>query len=332
MFADSSRAYLEPFRCVCLGTTDLRLGSEAFAMRYPHVDMEGLTAIVALAETCDMAKAGALLHVGPSAVMKRLSKAESELLTRFFRKSKNRVVLTADGSIYCSEASLALEHAVLAEEKLAAAKHLRERRLLVGHSAHLPARLLALLARLNEETVAGMKIEQTGGLDNEIEQAVANSLLHVGISFLPVTLPELSVQPLLEEPIVLCMKAGHALATKPEIRPEDLEHLPVIAVARQILPVMHEEIASFFSGFGLELNVVADAYTPLEALSLVEQQVGVCFLCRSLAALGRNIVTKPLFTNVLTRKCGIFYREENAHPLIRKFVTLVSERTTQARL
>jgi DNA-binding transcriptional LysR family regulator len=301
-------------------------------MRYPHVDMEGLTAIVTLAETCDMAKAGELLHVGPSAVVKRLSKAESELLTKFFRKNKDKFVLTTDGRIYCSEAALALEHAVLAEEKITAAKHLRERRLQVGHSAHLPARLLALLARLNEENISGMKIEQTGGLDNDIEQAVAKSLLHVGISFLPVALPELSVHPLIEEPIVLCMKAGHALATKSEIRPEDLERQPVIAVARQILPTMHEEIASFFRGFGLELNVVADAYTPLEALCLAEQKIGVCFLARSSAVLGRNVVIKPLFTNVLTRKCGIFYREENAHPMIQRFVALICERIAQTHL
>lgn len=301
-------------------------------MRYPKIDMESLAAIVTLAETCDMDKAGELLHVGTSAVIKRLSKAENELVTKFFRKRKNQVVLTADGRIYCSEASLALEHAVLAEEKITAAKRLRERHLLVGHSAHLPARLLALLARLNEEDISGMKIEQSGGLDNDIEQAVANSLLHIGICFLPVTLPELSVHPLIEEPIVLCMKAGYTLSTKSEIRPEDLERQPIIAVARQVLPTMHEEVSAFFSGFGMELNVVADAYTPLEALSLVEQQVGVCFLCRSLAALGRNIVTKPLFTSALTRKCGIFYREENAQPLIRKFVALVNERTVQARL
>jgi hypothetical protein len=38
---------------------------------------------------------------------------------------------------------------------------LRERRLLVGHSAHLPARLLALLAHLNDESLPGMKIELT---------------------------------------------------------------------------------------------------------------------------------------------------------------------------
>jgi LysR family transcriptional regulator, benzoate and cis,cis-muconate-responsive activator of ben and cat genes len=301
-------------------------------MRYPHVDMEGLTAIVTLAETCDMTKAGELLHVGPSAVVKRLSKAENELLTKFFRKSKNRVVLTTDGKIYCSEAALALEHAVLAEEKLVAAKRLHERHLLVGHSAHLPAKILSLLAHLNTEGMPGIKIEQTGGLDSDIEQAVEKSLLHVGISFLPVDQSGLCVHPLLEEPIVLCMKAGHELATKLEIRPEDLEGQPVIAVARQALPALHEEIAEFLGGFGLELNVVADAYTPSEALCLVERQIGVCFLSRSSAMLGRSVVTKPLFTNVLTRKCGIFYREGNAHPLIRKFVALISERTAQARL
>jgi DNA-binding transcriptional LysR family regulator len=177
-----------------------------------------------------------------------------------------------------------------------------------------------------------MSIEQTGGLDSDIERAVAGSVLHVGISFLPVNVPGLTVQPLLEDPVVLCVKAGHPLATKVEIRPEDLEGQPVIAVARGTIPALHEEIAGFFSGFGQELNVVADAYTPSEALCLVEQQIGVCFLARSSAVLGRNVVTKPLFTNVLTRKCGIFYREENAHPMIQRFVALIGERIAQTHL
>jgi|GEM_PF-2406432 DNA-binding transcriptional LysR family regulator len=301
-------------------------------MRYPRVDMEGLTAIVALAETSDMAKAGELLHIGPGAVIKRLSKAENELFAKLFRKTKNRIALTADGRIYCSEASLAIEHAVLAEEKITAARRLRERRLLVGHSAHLPSRLLALLAHLNTESISGMSIEQTGGLDGDIERAVASCILHVGISFLPVNVPGLSVQLLLEDPVVLCVKTGHPLATKVEIRPEDLEGQQAIAVARETIPALHEEIAGFFSGFGLELNVVADAYTPSEALCLVEQQIGVCFLARSSAVLGRNVVTKPLFTNILTRKCGIFYREENAHPMIQRFVALIGERIAQTHL
>ncbi len=119
-------------------------------MRYPRVDMEGLTAIVALAEMGDTVKAGALLNIGPSAVMKRLSKAEKELLTKFFRKIQGKMVPTTDGRVYSDAAIRAIEDAVLAEEKVIAAKRLRERRLLVGHSTHLPSRLLVLLARLSK--------------------------------------------------------------------------------------------------------------------------------------------------------------------------------------
>ncbi len=301
-------------------------------MRYPRVDMEGLTAIVALAETGDTAKAGELLSIGPSAVMKRLSKAENELLTKFFRKTKGKMVLTTDGKIYSDAAMRAIEDAVLAEEKVIAAKRLRERRLLIGHSTHLPSRLLVLLARLNKENIPGMTVEQTGGLSHEIEHAVASSLLHAGIGFFPVSFPGLSTHELIEEPIVLCMRAGHPLANQEKIRPEDLEQEPVIAVARQTFPALHEEIAEFFQGFGVELNIVADAYAPPEALCLVEQRIGICFLARSSAALSKNIVTKPLFTNILTRKCGIFYREENHHPAIQSFAALIGEKIKQAYL
>jgi DNA-binding transcriptional LysR family regulator len=287
---------------------------------------------VALAETGDTAKAGALLNIGPSAVSKRLSKAETELVTKFFRKTKSRAVLTKDGDVYFREASRAIEHAVLAEEKVVAAKRLREGRLSVGHSTYLPSRLLVLLARLNNENIPGMSVEQIGGFNHEIEDAVVNSLLHIGIGFFPVSVQGLSTHLLIEDPIVLCMKAGHPLASKAEIRPEDLEQQPIIAVGRQTFPALHEEIAEFFGGFGVDLNVVADAYAPSEALCLAEQRIGVCLLDRSSTVLSRNIVTKPLFTSALTRKCGIFYREENPHPMIQKFVALIGERIAQAHL
>jgi hypothetical protein len=106
----------------------------------------------------------------------------------------------------------------------------------------------------------------------------------------------------------------------------------IIAVARQPFPSLHEEIAEFFGGFGVELNVVADAYSPSEALCLVEQRIGVCLLDRSSTVLSKDTVTKPLFTSILTRKCGIFYREENSDPMIQRFVALIDERIAKTRL
>lgn len=313
-------------------------------MRYPKVGMEGLTAIVALAETGDVVKAGELLNIGPSGVKKRLSKAEGELLTKLFHKmkektnertkerTKEKLVLNAYGKVYSEEALRAVEHAVLAEEKVNAERSLREKRLLIGRCTHLPSRLLVALTRLNSEDTPGMTVEQTGGVGHELEVAVENSLLHAGIGFFPVSRPHLSTLPLIEEPLTLCVPIGDPLATKAEIRPEDLERQPIIAVGRQALPALHEEIAEFYRGFGLELNVVADAYAASEALCLVEQRMGVCFLSGSAASLSRNIVSKPLSTRVLTRKCGVFFHEHNRHPLIHKFVALLSEKINPKHL
>jgi len=130
---------------------------------------------------------------------------------------------------------------------------------------------------------------------------------------------------------MLCIPPGHSLATKAEIHPEDLERQPIVAVGRNEIPALHEEIAEFYRGFGLEFYVVADAYTVTEALCLVEQRIGVCFLSRSAASLNRGIISKPLSSRILTRKSGVFVPEDNQHPLIRSFISLICERI-QARL
>jgi DNA-binding transcriptional LysR family regulator len=295
-------------------------------MRYPRVDIEELTAIAALAETGDFVKAGQLLNIGPSAVMKRLAKAERELQTRLFQRSDAKLVLTEDGSVYITEAQLALEHAVVAEERVRAAKNLREKRLRVGRSTHLPVRLLAALVRLDGEDIPGIMLEQVGGVDNEIALAVVNNTLHVGVSLLPVSVPHLASVKLVEEPLMLCLHQGHCLATKAEIRPEDLEGQPVIAVGRNELPALHEEVAEFYRGFGIELAIVADAYTVTEAFCLVEQRIGTCFLSRSAASLNHGIIPRPLSSKILTRKSGIIFHEDNQHPLVQSFISLIKER------
>jgi DNA-binding transcriptional LysR family regulator len=300
-------------------------------MRHPRVDMEGIATVVALAETGDTLKAAALLSVGPSAVLKRLAKAEHTLSTTLIRKTPQGMVVTPNGKAYCSEATLALEHAVLAEDKVAASLKLSEKRLLVGHSTYLPQRLLTLVAQCNAEELNGIAVEHESGLSREIEEKVANGLLHVGVTFMPVRHPALKAELLLEEQLVAYMRKSHPLAVKPMIRPEDLDGVPIIAVARKPFPDLHEEIAEFYRGFGIELRIVAEAFGPGEALILVEQGFGISFLSRSVATQNPNIAAKSLSTRILTRKYGVFYRQDNHHPALRRFTKSLSGKLNQVK-
>ena len=66
------------------------------------------------------------------------------------------------------------------------------------------------------------------------------------------------------------MPSTHPLTVKPWIRPQDLAGEAIIAVSREPLPEMHQELEEFFSGFGISLRIVADAFAPPEAVAMVE--------------------------------------------------------------
>jgi hypothetical protein len=120
------------------------------------------------------------------------------------------------------------------------------------------------------------------------------------------------------------MAASHRLAVQPGIRPTDLRDEPLIAVGRTTLPWLCEEIDEYFSGFGVSLRVVADALGPPEALIMTEQKVGVCLLGAS-AASRPGVIAKSLTPRILTRKSGIFAREDSRHPALKALLEMALE-------
>ena len=106
----------------------------------------------------------------------------------------------------------------------------------------------------------------------------------------------------------------------------------MIAVSREPRPERHREIEDHFLGFGIDLEVVADAYSAPEALTYVEQRVGFCLLAGTSVVNRPGITVKPLSTRVLMRRSGVFIREENRSPLLQKLIeTLLLQATARVR-
>lgn len=285
-----------------------------------------MAAVITVGETRSYKRAGKELGLTPSAVYKRVKIAEDHFGSKLLIKAEHGVVLTDVGEILCEGGVRMLEHAFLVEEKTSAFLRLRKGQFSVGHSTHLPPRLLAMVLKLGFELPERVQIEHVGGMTSGVLQDVLDNRLHIGFGYLPVLRPDLIVYRLYEEPLVVCMPKDHPLAVKTVIQPIDLQEQPFIAVARASLPVLHQEIDEYFEQFGITLNVVADAYASPEALVLVEQKVGICFLGVSKVT-HPALIGKPLSTRTLTRKSGMFLREDNRHPSIRSLVDTVLERT-----
>lgn len=172
-------------------------------------------------------------------------------------------------------------------------------------------------------------IHHSGGFTQDLVRNVLNGFLHVAFGFLPLSHPELIVHPLYEEPLVACIPSSHTLASRHTIHVQDLSRMPLIAVSRETFPVSHEEIERYCHGFGIELQIVADAYTPWEAHAYVEHKIGICLLARSSTVVRSGIAIKPLDVRLLTRKCGVFLREDNRNQLLQKFVNMALQKTVR---
>src|SRR5487761_1276344 len=133
-------------------------------MRFPQASMDVLIAVITTAEQKSVARAAKELRLSPSAVTKRIKAAERFVKCRLFIATEEGLALTDEGHIFYREILQAIQHALLAEEKVSAHLLLKARHLLIGHSTYLPARLMALLIHFRFDGTPPVEIEHQPGL------------------------------------------------------------------------------------------------------------------------------------------------------------------------
>lgn len=289
-------------------------------MRRPKVKLDNLMALMTVAAKHNVDDAADELGLSASGVRKQLDVIENTFGIRLFEKIGGRLMLTGDGEQFYEDAMRGVEQIVLAEEQVYARQAMRDHHLVVGHSTNLPPKLIAVITGIQIEDTHPVRIEHRSGLTSTTVRGVIEGSLHAGFGILPVRAPELLIRTVYQEPLVACIPSGHRLALKSMISPQDFDGEPFIAVSREPWPERHREIEDHCAGFGVTLNVVADAYSAPEALAYVEQKTGICLLPVSSVAGHPGITVKSLSTHVLIRLCGIFVREDNRSPLLQKLV------------
>lgn len=294
-------------------------------MRIPHCSMDVLVALIAAAESKTKMEAADKLKLSISAFDKRLRTASCLYGVPLVQQNGDGFVLTEAGRIFYSAAARSVDLAALAEESLRAHLMLKAQRVLVGHSSYLAPPLLAMIHALKFEARPRVQIDHKPGLTAEIARAVRGGELHAGFGFLPLIEPELVVRTVWEEPLVICIPSRNALAARTVISPEDLDGQGFIAVGRGPMPGMHEELEEQLSSMDVTLRVVVDAFAPMEALNLVEQQAGMCILAVSSAVPHRGVTVRPLWTRALRRQSAFFHREDNRSDLVSELSRTVLE-------
>jgi LysR family hca operon transcriptional activator len=132
-------------------------------------------------------------------------------------------------------------------------------------------------------------------------------------------------KPLVREPVVVVLPAGHRLAARKTIRPQELEREIYISSAR-VAPVLKAVIEEYAARVCITLEPTYDAENLSGAMSLVASTGGLTlFPLYVRNILTRSFVTRPLRGEPPTIELMMGYNKSNTSQVLNRFLSRADE-------
>jgi DNA-binding transcriptional LysR family regulator len=167
-------------------------------MRRLNLSMEGLIAVVIVAQEGSLERAGQVLGLGKSAIGKQVVTVETEVGAELFDRRNGRWVLNQEGRLFAPKASQSILCAWTGLDLVQSHVKLQTNQLFVGYSTFLHPRLIDVIKHIRLERRTDVRIEYESWLTGAIVNGVVKGELHAGFGFLPVKDPELLMQEVFE--------------------------------------------------------------------------------------------------------------------------------------
>ena len=267
-----------------------------------------LRAFVAVVDLEGFHRAAEALNLSQPALSRRIQKLEAAVGAALLERTTRRVALTTVGREF-----LPLVRRMLDEfdSSLFAMREVgRERRGLISLACVPTAAfyfLPSVIARFNEQ-YPNIRFRILDLSANEGLESVARGEVEFGINLLGSSDPELSFEPLIEDPFVLACRRDHPLAQRNVVAWSDLAGQPVVAVSRTSGNRIMLDAALVRSGVSLSWSYEVTHLST--SLGLVEAGLGISVLPKLATPQGDHpiIVTRPIRNPEVSRTIGVVRR------------------------
>lgn len=279
---------------------------------------------VALAEEANFSRAAARLHITQPPLTRQIRQLEDELGVQLFVRTHKGVEITAAGETFLNDAYKILAFADQAAERTRKADRGELGRLDVGifGSAVLniiPRLLLNFRQMFPEVDITLHNLTKYAQIE-----ALREGRLTIGFNRILPDETDMTVEPVINEEIVVALKAGHRLAAMAEIPLAELAGEPLILFPNQPRPSLADEVIAHCRAAGFHPQIVQEAGDVVVSVALVSIGFGVCLVPES----GRNlqlpeVVYRPLQAPAPTIDLDCVYRTDDDSPILEAFLGIV---------
>lgn len=264
-----------------------------------NFDFLDLEAFLAVKETASFHLASERLNMSQSSVTRRVQKLEEALGTPLFDRTTRAVRPTLAAKRLQLRAEVILQDAIettrALRDETATFAHQRTRTVTLATIPTVASALVAPAIQALQATGADLRVRLLDVSANDVAEAVAEGDADFGIASVPMIEPTTAFQRLFDDQMVLALATDHPLASRSELRWQDLAETRLILPARGTGNRMIIDDALARSPDPLRWTYEVGRSTT--ALDLVAQRVGV-------AVLPRTAVTPPLTAEVQFKHIG----------------------------
>jgi DNA-binding transcriptional LysR family regulator len=296
------------------------------------LELRHLRYFIAVAEELHFGRAAQRLRITQPPLSFQIQALERELGVQLFVRGR-AIQLTEAGRALLGKARAAIEAAEGAARAAQSASLARSGRLRVGYPAAglwaLPGQALgAFGARF-----PAIALQPLVGASGAHLEGLAAGRLEVAFVRLGVLDRQLmAYQPLVAEPLVLAIPAGHRLARLPLVPVARLAGEPMLLCPRALEPGLYQYLVSDVLGRSrVAPSVVLDATSSDSALSAVAAGLGIGFVPQpqAQALTLPGVVFRPLAPPAPRSQLGVAWRQDTAttNP-VRWFLDLLQELTS----
>jgi DNA-binding transcriptional LysR family regulator len=291
------------------------------------MDLRRLKSFVILAEELNFSRAAVRLHISQPPLTRQIQLLEAELGAPLFERQPKGLMLTAAGCILLDDARRILGMADAAKDRAAQAGRGEIGRLDVGifGSAilhHIP-RLLLQFRNLYPNVQISLH-EQT---KSEQIQALRERRLTIGFNRHVRSEPDLVVETVYQEPLLVALHGEHPLAQQAAISVRELSGQPLILYPNNSREGFADHVLSLFYHEGLQAQVELEVKDVVTAVALVSSGFGLCVTPEAASSLRLpGVVYRPLKAEPApTVELVCVYRRDDASPVLTAFLETVRQ-------
>jgi LysR family hca operon transcriptional activator len=290
------------------------------------MELRHLRYFVAVAEEGSLTNAAERrLHTAQPSLSRQIRDLEAEVGVKLLERGARGIELTAAGRTFLDHARLALLQVEAAGEAARRVAQPQKATFMIGFlTGHEMVWLPDALRILREEEPA-IEITLASRSSPELAGALMRGTIDVALLRRETQAPGVIFKFMIKEPLVVMVPAGHRLASRKEISPQEIAAETYISPTR-FAPVLKSAIEGYMVKVGMTLKPEYESDNLTSTMSLVASTGGVTLVpIYARHVLSPTVVLRPLKGEPPTIDLFMGHNRSNTSPLLKRFLARADE-------